>query len=154
MTQRFTRRTFVLAGTATASLMLLPPASGAAVKPKMVTYRSPSCGCCGKWIDAARAAGFDVAVVHSEDMHAIKAKHGIPDALASCHTSLIGGYVVEGHVPFAPVRRLLEEKPKIRGIAVAGMPMGTPGMEHGDHKQPFNVMAFDAAGRIRLFAKG
>lgn len=152
MTQQFTRRTFVLAGAASASLMLVPaPARAAAAKPKMITYRSPTCGCCNQWIDAARAAGFAVTVVPIDDIMAVKRKHGIPDQLISCHTTLIGGYVVEGHVPFAPIRRLLREKPKIKGIAVAGMPMGSPGMEHGDHREQFDVMAFDAAGKVRRF---
>ena len=153
MTQELTRRTFVTAGTASAALALWPAAGCAAPRPKMISYRSPSCGCCGKWVDAARKAGFDVTVVPTDDMMAVKAKHGVPDALLSCHTTLVAGYVVEGHVPFDAVRRLLKAKPKIRGIAVAGMPAGSPGMETPDgRKQPFKVMAFDARGRTSLFA--
>ncbi len=147
-----TRRTLICAGAAVAAL---PAFVGAAApKRKIVTYRSPSCGCCGKWIEAAGAAGFDVTVVMTDDMMAVKDKHGIPRNLLSCHTSLAGGYVVEGHVPFAAMFKLLREKPKVKGIAVAGMPMGSPGMEHGGHKQAFDVMAFDAAGRVSVFSKG
>lgn len=153
MTEPFTRRTFVLASAASASLLLLPAATRAAAKPKMTTYRSPTCGCCAKWIEAARRAGFDVAVVHTDDIHAVKSKHGVPDELISCHTTLVGGYVVEGHVPFDAVKRLLARRPRVKGIAVAGMPLGTPGMEASDgRKQPFKVMAFDATGKVSVFA--
>ena len=107
MTQELTRRTFVTAGTASAALALWPAAGCAAPRPKMISYRSPSCGCCGKWVDAARKAGFDVTVMPTDDMMAVKAKHGVPDELLSCHTTLVAGYVVEGHVPFDAVRRLL-----------------------------------------------
>ena len=138
-----------------AAVAALPPfAAAAAPKPKITTYRSPSCGCCGKWIEAAEAAGFAVTVVMTDDMIAVKDQHGVPRNLLSCHTSLAGGYVVEGHVPFDAMFKLLREKPKVKGIAVAGMPMGSPGMEHGGHKQEFDVMAFDAAGKTRVFAKG
>ncbi len=156
MTHASTRRTFVLAGAASASLMLLPAGSlAAAAKPKMTTYRSPTCGCCIKWIDAARRAGYEVTVVEVDDLMAVKAKHGIPDDVMSCHTTLVGGYVVEGHVPFHAIGRLLAQRPKIKGIAVAGMPLGSPGMENpAGRKQPYNVMAFDAAGKVSVFAKG
>lgn len=154
MTLPFTRRGFVLAGVASTAMLLLPESSRAAsAKPKMTTYRSPSCGCCGKWVDAARKAGFDVAVVATDDVHRIKAKHGVPAELFSCHTSVVSGYVVEGHVPFDAVKRLLARRPKVKGIAVAGMPAGTPGMEvPGGHKQAYKVLAFDAAGKVRLFS--
>ena len=153
MTRPFSRRAFVLTGAASASLLLWPAVSrGAAPKPKMTTYRSPSCGCCGKWIDATRGAGFDVTVVPTDDVYAVKSKHGVPDELISCHTTVVGGYVVEGHVPFDAVKRLLARRPKVKGIAVAGMPLGTPGMEApGGRAQPFKVMAFDAAGKVSAF---
>lgn len=153
MSEPFNRRTFVLTAAASASLLLCPAASSAAAaKPRMTTYRSPTCGCCGKWIEAARAAGFAVTVVTTDDIYALKSKHGVPDELISCHTSFVGGYVVEGHVPFDAVKRLLGRKPRVTGIAVAGMPLGTPGMEAPDgRKQPFKVMAFDAAGKVSAF---
>jgi hypothetical protein len=156
MTHSHTRRTFVLAGAASASLMLLPAGSlAAAAKQKMTTYRSPTCGCCFKWIAAARSAGFDVAVIEVDDMMAVKAKHGIPDDLLSCHTTLVGGFVVEGHVPFHAIERLLAQRPKLKGIAVAGMPLGSPGMDApAGRKQAYNVMAFDAAGKVSVFVKG
>jgi len=153
MTDRFSRRAFIVAGAASATLLAWPAMSAAAAaKPKMTTYRSPSCGCCGKWIDAARAAGFAVTVVATDDIYAIKSKHGVPDELVSCHTTLVGGYVVEGHVPFDAVRRLLARRPKVKGIGVPGMPLGTPGMEAPDgRKQPFKVMAFSASGKVSAF---
>lgn len=119
----------------------------------MTVYRDPGCGCCKAWAEIARNAGFRPEVVSRQDMPAIKQQYGIPEELASCHTTLVGGYVVEGHVPIADVRRLLAAGPaRIKGIAVAGMPIGSPGMEAPDGtKQPFAVMAFDEAGRITRF---
>ena len=119
----------------------------------MTVYRDPSCGCCEAWAEIARAAGHEVSVVDRADMPAIKTKLGVPDALASCHTASVSGYVVEGHVPLEDVTRLLEQKPQgIRGIAVAGMPRGSPGMEMPDgSKDAFEVMAFDAAGNTTVF---
>jgi hypothetical protein len=153
MSEHLSRRAFLAASAASAVLLAWPTAGGAAAKPKMTTYRSPTCGCCAKWIDAARASGFAVTVVETDDIYAVKEKHGVPDELISCHTSLVGGYVVEGHVPFDAVKRLLARRPKVKGIAVAGMPLGTPGMEAPDgRKQAFKVMAFDAAGKTRVFA--
>lgn len=120
----------------------------------MTVYRDPSCGCCTAWARIARNAGYEVAVVDHPDMAAIKRRYGVPDQLLSCHTSVIGGYAVEGHVPLEAVRRLLKTRPAgIKGIGVAGMPLGSPGMEVPDGtKQPFEVMAFDESGRIRRFA--
>ena len=147
-----TRRSLVGAGIA---MIAFPAAVAAPAKTKITTYRSPSCGCCGAWIEAAGKAGFDVTVVPTDEIMALKDKHGIPKTLLSCHTSLVGGYVVEGHVPFAAIRKLLATKPKgIKGIAVPGMPMGAPGMEHGNHKEAFDVLAFDAGMNVSVFAKG
>lgn len=119
----------------------------------MTVYRDPSCGCCEAWAGIARSAGYQVNVVDHPDMPAIKKQHSVPDELLSCHTTIIGGYAVEGHVPLADVQRLLNDKPTgIRGIAVAGMPLGSPGMEVPDGtKQPFQVISFDAAGRTSVF---
>ena len=133
------------------------PAGGtAAAAPQlaaMTVYRDPSCGWCEAWAAIAGQAGFQVAVVDSQEMPAIKRRYGVPEELASCHTTIVGGYAVEGHVPIADVRRLLAARPtQIKGIAVPGMPLGSPGMEVPDGtRQPFEVMAFDAAGRITPF---
>ena len=123
-----------------------------AAKPKILMHRSPTCGCCLKWADAARKAGFDVAIEETTDILAIKQKFGVPQALHSCHTSEAGGYVVEGHVPLDAVKTMLRTKPKIKGIAVAGMPLGAPGMEvPGYAGDAFEILAFDAAGKYRAF---
>ena len=125
----------------------------AAVSSAMTVYRDPSCGCCEAWAKIARKAGYQVNVIDHANMPAIKAQYGVPDELLSCHTTIVGGYAVEGHVPLEDVRRLLEQKPgAIRGIAVAGMPLGSPGMEVPEGtKQPFQVMAFAKDGRVSVF---
>lgn len=119
----------------------------------MTVYRDPSCGCCEAWAEIARKAGYQVTLVDRPDMPAIKRQYGVPDELLSCHTAIVGGYAVEGHVPMEEVKRLLTDKPAgVRGIAVAGMPLGSPGMEVPDGtKEPFRVMAFDANGRTTVF---
>ena len=98
----------------------------------MTVYKSPACGCCAKWVEHVEKHGFEVKVVPTADMASVKKKAGVPDALMSCHTTIVGGYVVEGHVPAADIKRLLAQKPEAKGIAVGGMPMGSSGMEHGD----------------------
>lgn len=129
-------------------------AAAASASSRMIVYRDPSCGCCEAWADIARNAGFRVEVIDHPDMAAIKRQYGVPRDLLSCHTTVVGGYAVEGHVPLADVRRLLNEKPAgVSGIGVAGMPLGSPGMEVPDGTtQPFQVMAFDRAGRLSVFA--
>lgn len=138
------------------SLLGLQGSPGAASpnrpRPIILMYRSPTCGCCLKWADKARAAGFGVRVTETGDMAAVKRRLGVPEALASCHTSTIGGYVIEGHVPLQNVKKLLAAKPKVRGIAVPGMPLGAPGMEvPGYAGDAFEVFAFDSAGKFTPF---
>jgi hypothetical protein len=113
--------------------------------------KSPSCGCCAKWVEHVRQHGLSVKVTNTEAMTAVKDKLGVPEKLRSCHTSKVGGYVVEGHVPAADIKRLLKQKPAAKGIAVAGMPIGSPGMEHGAHKEPYKTILFTAKG-TRVFA--
>lgn len=119
----------------------------------MTVYRDPSCGCCEAWAEIAKNAGYQVTLVDRPDMPAIKRQYGVPEALASCHTAIVGGYAIEGHVPLEDVARLLQERPSgIKGIAVAGMPRGSPGMETPDgSRDPFQVMAFDASGRTSVY---
>jgi hypothetical protein len=117
-------------------------------------YKSPTCGCCAKWVDHVVAAGFRPTVKDTEAMDAVKRRLGVPDALQSCHTAVVGKYVIEGHVPVADVQRLLREKPAVRGIAVGGMPVGSPGMEiPGRHADRYDVTAFLADGTTRPFAR-
>ncbi len=123
-------------------------------KPTVMVYKSPTCGCCGAWADHLRANGFRVQEQNVSDIMAVKAKYGVPSELTSCHTAIVDGYVVEGHVPANEVQRLLTERPKIKGIAVPGMPVGSPGMEvPGMSPEPFNVVAFDAEGNTSVFAE-
>lgn len=118
----------------------------------MTVIRNPGCGCCEAWAEIARNAGFQVTMTEEADPMAVKRRYGVPEQLASCHTALVGGYVVEGHVPIAAVQKLLRERPPIKGIAVPGMPAGSPGMETSDGtKEPFQVMAFDAKGKASPF---
>jgi hypothetical protein len=116
-------------------------------------YKDPTCGCCALWVEHLRKAGFTATVADVEDMNAVKTKHGVPRQARSCHTALVGDYVVEGHVPAADVQRLLKLRPSVVGIAVPGMPIGSPGMEVAGMKpQPYDVLVFDKAGQTTVFA--
>ena len=119
----------------------------------ITVFRDPNCGCCSLWAEHARRAGYDVRVTDHPDMASIKQRYGVPTELTSCHTSLVGGYVVEGHVPVEDIARLLRERPTdIRGIGVGGMPTGSPGMESPNGtKEPYDVVAFGADGRTRIY---
>jgi len=121
--------------------------------PKMTVYKSPTCGCCAKWVAHMRNAGFDLTVNDVPNVGEIKAQHHVPADAQSCHTALVGGYVVEGHVPADVVKQLLKEKPAVLGLAVPGMPVGSPGMESADaNKQAYNVLSFDKAGKTEVYA--
>jgi len=120
---------------------------------KIVMYKSPTCGCCGNWADHLRDAGFQVSEIKREDMDTIKAKYGVPDNLASCHTATIDGYIIEGHVPAADVQRLLKERPDIAGLTAPGMPQNSPGMQDkGQKPQGYDVLAFDKNGKATVFS--
>ncbi|KAI9129962.1 DUF411 domain-containing protein [Acaryochloris sp. CCMEE 5410] len=120
---------------------------------KITAFRSPTCGCCGVWIEHMKAHGFQVEDNITEDLEGVKREHNVPDDLASCHTAIANGYVIEGHIPAADVKRLLAEKPDVAGIAVPGMPIGSPGMESGNIKEPYSVFTFDEAGQTTVFAE-
>lgn len=136
-----------------AAFGLWRPSSAAERLPKMTVTRDPNCGCCGNWVTHVKAAGFPVEVVEVADVAPLKLKLGVPDALASCHTAEVGGYVVEGHVPAEAIKRLLAERPKATGLAVAGMPVGSPGMEvPRQAPDAYDVMVF-SAGRQNVFAR-
>ena len=124
----------------------------AADEPVEITvYRSPTCGCCGKWIDHMKQNNFNVKDNIVDDMESIKAKYGVPKEMASCHTAIVDGYVVEGHVPAADVMKLLKTKPKVTGLAVPGMVTGSPGMEMGGRVDPYDVMSFDKEKHFQIF---
>jgi hypothetical protein len=116
-----------------------------------VVYKDPNCGCCNDWVTHLRDNGFTVVARDVRDLDAVKQRHGIPRRLHSCHTAEIGGYVVEGHVPADLVRRLLRERPAVAGIAVPGMPVGSPGME-GPYSEPYEIVAFTRAGATSVYA--
>lgn len=120
----------------------------------LLVYRDPECGCCEAWAEIARGAGYAVTVENRADMAAVKARYGVPADLASCHTAIVAGYAIEGHVPMPHIARLLRERPDaVKGLAVPGMPRGSPGMEMPDgSKDDFEVMAFDAEGRGTVFS--
>lgn len=145
MSVTITRRTALIG---LASLAAHPTAGFAQALPKVVVTKDPSCGCCGAWVEHMWAAGFSVEVVDVPDINRVKSRLGIPQALASCHTAEVAGYVVEGHVPAAEVKRLLAEKPEAKGLAVPGMPMGSPGMEMaGMASDTYEVVLFGPFGR-------
>jgi hypothetical protein len=119
----------------------------------LVVYKDPDCGCCEKWVAHMKTNGFAPTVTNTRDIASIKRQHHVPDALASCHTALVAGYVVEGHVPAADVKRLLAQKPKgIVGLTIPGMPSSAPGMDMTPFK-PYTVLSFDAQGKTMVFAE-
>ena len=142
---------------ATGLLLTLGGAASIAGRQAPVTvevYKSPTCGCCSKWVDHLREHKFTVRTTDTDQVDAVKNKHGVPTAARSCHTALVAGYVIEGHVPAADLQRLLKERPAIVGLAVAGMPVGSPGMEvSGRPADPYDVLSFDKNGRTAVFSR-
>jgi hypothetical protein len=137
---------------AAALSMLGLAAAHAAALPPVEVWKSPYCGCCGKWVDHLRAAGFEVAVHHVDDLPAARAATGMPQRYGACHSATVGGYAVEGHVPAADVKRLLAEGPAAVGIAVPAMPPGSPGME-GPRAIPYDTLLVGRDGAARVFAR-
>ena len=125
--------------------------TAASAKTPVTVYKSPTCGCCGKWVEHMEASGFAATTTNMPDVAPVKAKHGVPAQLQSCHTSFVGGYVIEGHVPAEDIRRLLRERPAIVGLAAPGMPAGSPGMDV-PNSPPYQVLSFDKQGRTKVFA--
>ncbi len=122
-------------------------------QPSITVYKTSTCGCCSLWVDHLRARDFDVRAVDVEDIDAVKRTYGVPTGLGSCHTAVVGGYVVEGHVPADAVARMLRERPAIAGIAVPGMPMGSPGMEVPGRNQPYEIVSFDRSGKYEVYER-
>lgn len=118
---------------------------------KMTVYRSPSCGCCHQWMEHAKKHGFEITDVKTDNMDAIKKQYKIPANLASCHTAVIDGYVMEGHIPASDIQRFLKQKPNSLGLIVPAMPIGSPGMESGNTKQPFQVLRLAKNGTTDVF---
>lgn len=117
-------------------------------------YRDPSCSCCGSWMKYLTAQGFQPRNIPISNIDAFKQEHSVPNDLVSCHTAVVNGYVIEGHVPAPEIKRLLAERPDdVTGIAVPGMPTGTPGMESGNVREPYAVFSFDQQGNAKIFSK-
>lgn len=143
------RRQWMLGVAALAAAGVAPRARATAL-PEVLVYKSPTCGCCKDWMKHLQASGLTVKTVDVADLAAVRARFGVPDRLAACHTAVVGGYAVEGHVPAGAVKRLLAEKPNALGISVPGMPIGSPGME-GANPEAFGVVVFDERGRSKVF---
>jgi hypothetical protein len=120
--------------------------AAASSRPLVTVHKDPSCGCCGGWVEHLKRAGFPAKVIETSDLNAVKARFGVPDDLASCHTAELDGYVIEGHVPARAIDRLLAERPQARGLAVPGMPLGSPGM--GGEPEVYEVVLFDPERRV------
>ena len=143
------------AATARASKPLAPKAMPAASTglPALLVHKHESCGCCGAWVDHMRTAGFAVDVRNVEDMQPVKSRLGVPHEMASCHTGEIAGYFNEGHVPAGDIKRLLQERPDAKGLALPGMPVGSPGMEHPEgFRQPYTVVLVGHDGQPRPYS--
>jgi hypothetical protein len=126
--------------------------AGKAQAQVITVHMSPYCGCCGNWVEHLQRSGFTIEKRMVEDLTPVRTRYGVPADLASCHTAVVGDYVVEGHVPAADIRRLLEKRPLARGLAVPGMPASAPGMETaGD--EPYAVLLFEESGAAKVFAR-
>jgi len=154
MKHSLTRRDFLVrgAGLGLALTTVERVLEASLAKTPMLVYMDPDCGCCATWVSLMGAAGFEVSVRNTSDMEPIKRRYGIGDALASCHTAVLSGYLVEGHVPADLIQKMLRDKPKIAGLTVPGMVEGSPGME-GPNPQKYDVLACDAAGKTTVYAK-
>lgn len=147
------RRGFLqTAALAVGGLVFAPRAQAQAPVRAMTVYKDPNCGCCEQWVDHVKKAGFAVTVRDTADMDSVKASFGVPSGLSSCHTARVGSYTIEGHVPADLIVKLLKEQPVGRGLAVPGMPMGSPGMEQGGRKDAYDILLFDKTGKTRVFA--
>lgn len=135
------------------ALASVPMTASAVEMHRLHVYKTLSCGCCALWVEHMKASGFSLEVHDVRDVMPYREKYGVPDEAMSCHTAVIAGYVVEGHVPAADVNRLLSEKPRATGIAVPGMVQGSPGMEQGRAPERYDVVLFGAGRLQRVFAK-
>jgi len=150
---KLNRREWLGALTGVAAGAFVWRSASAQTKTPIAVYKDPSCGCCHNWVEHMKANGFAPTVTDTSDVNKIKRAHGMPEALWSCHTALIGAYVIEGHVPASDVRRLLAEQPKtVAGLTIPGMPASAPGMDVKPF-QPYTVLSFDAKGKTAVFAE-
>lgn len=127
--------------------------TNAQTRRELLVFKDATCGCCAVWVEHMRKSGFTAKVSDVADMQAIKTKYKVSEKVRSCHTAFVDGFVLEGHVPAADVERLLKQRPKVLGLGVPGMPIGSPGMEvAGVKPHPYDVLSFDAQGRTSVFA--
>ncbi len=148
---RLTRLLLATAAVATLAAATWPKPGAAGAAPAVITvYHSPTCGCCKNWVTYLRSNGFTVKSIEQEDLSEVKADAGVPGRLASCHTAMVQGYVIEGHVPAGDIQRLLRDKPRVIGLTAPGMPGAGPGMDMG--KEPYDVLTFDAKGNTTIWA--
>lgn len=146
------RRHLLVRTTALAALAALPTWAAAPPAPKVVVYKTPTCGCCGAWATHMRSAGFTVDVVEVKDAGVERKRLGMPQQFGSCHTASVGGYAIEGHVPANEVKRLLASKPKAIGLTVPGMPLSSPGMDVPGRKDPYQVLLINPSGQSSVYA--
>ena len=133
------------------SLMLITSSIFAMEGKTMTVYKSPFCGCCSDWIDIMKTKGFKIDVIETNEVNNIKQKAGLQAGQTSCHTAFVDGYVIEGHVDYSAVKKMLVEKPNILGITVPGMPIGSPGMEQGNTKQAYNILYVNKDGSTGVY---
>jgi hypothetical protein len=146
------KRRYVAASTAALTAVLALPFLAVVHATEVHVFMSRSCGCCAAWVRHIRAAGFEVKVTDVDNTAAERKRLGMPDKFGSCHTAMVDGYVLEGHVPVAEVKRLLASGTKAVGLAVPGMPVGSPGMEAGARRDPYDALFIDASGQASVFA--
>jgi hypothetical protein len=147
------KRLFVQAALSLGAAALLAPAAMAQTRPQLEVWKDPNCGCCKDWVAHMQASGFAVKV-HDSGNSAARRRLGMPEKFGSCHTALVGGYAIEGHVPAREVQRLLKERPAALGLAVPGMPVGSPGMDgaiYGERKDPYDVLLVSRSGGTRVY---
>ncbi len=149
---KFTRRHHIVMASALLLALVLMSLISPSQAEEIEVYKSPTCGCCSKWVDHLEDAGFDVKAYNHGNMSDVKNQLGITPSQQSCHTATINGYVIEGHVPANDIKRLLTEKPDIHGLTVPGMPMGSPGME-GHRKDKYDVLAIDKQGKTSVYSR-
>lgn len=155
MNRQISRRQIIIGGLASAALVAGTGNVAFASKsdlPPIKVFKSPSCGCCGQWVDYMTKHGYSLQVENRDNLDAIKKMARVPEKLWSCHTSVVGNYIVEGHVPVEGIRKLLAKKPKLAGIALPGMPSGSPGMP-GPKEASFELIGFTHDGKTSLFKK-
>ena len=132
---------------------LTQPLWATAGEPVIDVYKSPTCGCCGKWVEHLKANGFKARAHNTTNVASHKSRLGVPSGLGSCHTAEVSGYLVEGHVPAKDIKRLLKEKPEARGLVVPAMPVGSPGMEQGNRKDRYDVLLVKRDGNTQIYSR-